>query len=471
MSGRISKGAKRPAKKTKSAAPAALRELRAGRLRPEDYARNFADIHPALTHNEALVESERCYFCFDAPCQKACPTDIDIPLFIRQIAAANLRGAATTILSANILGGMCARVCPTETLCEAACVRETAEGKPVKIGLLQRHATDAMLAEPRHPFRRAAPSGKKIAVVGAGPAGLACAHRLAERGHAVTLFEAREKLGGLNEYGIAAYKTVEDFAQREVNFVLSIGGIEVKTATVLGKNLDLGQVRRSFDAVFLGIGLGDVNRLQLRGETSLKGVMDAVDFIARLRQARDLSKIAVGRRVVVVGGGMTAIDAAVQARRLGAEEVTIAYRRGEEAMKASPYERELARNEGVVIRHWAAPKALHGSDGRVRAISFSRTRILRGRFTLTDESFRLDCDMVLVAIGQILVDDGVGGAEMIALKEGRIVGDGDRRTSLPGVWAGGDCLYGGQDLTVSAVEDGKRAALSIDRTLQRVRAG
>jgi dihydropyrimidine dehydrogenase (NAD+) subunit PreT len=223
--------------------------------------------------------------------------------------------------------------------------------------------------------------------------------------------------------------------------------------------------------VFLGIGLGGVNRLQLRGESRLPGVCDAVDFIARLRQARDPSKVPVGRRVVVVGGGMTAIDAAVQARRLGAEVVTIVYRRGEEAMKASLYERQLARNEGVVIQHWAMPKALHGSGGRLSAISFSRTRLLRGRVVASKESFKIEADMVLTAIGQILVDDGFGGAEMLTLKAGRIVADGERRTSLPGVWAGGDCLHGGLDLTVSAVEDGKRAALSIDRTLQRVRAG
>jgi dihydropyrimidine dehydrogenase (NAD+) subunit PreT len=476
MSGRAAKAGSKKAGGKNSAAPrvakpAVAREIRAGRLKPDDYARNFADIHPPLSHNEALVESERCYFCYDAPCQKACPTDIDIPLFIRQIASANPLGAASTILKANILGGMCARVCPTETLCEAACVRQTAEGKPVKIGLLQRYATDAILAQPHHPFRRASTSGKKVAVIGAGPAGLACAHRLAELGHAVTLFEARDKLGGLNEYGIAAYKTVDDFAQREVAFIVSIGGIEVKTGAVLGSTLDLGQVRRRFDAVFLGIGLGGVNRLQLRGETSLHGVCDAVDFIARLRQAPDPAKIPVGRRVVVIGGGMTAIDAAVQARRLGAEAVTIVYRRGEEAMKASLYERQLARNDGVVIQHWAVPKSLHGSDGHVRAISFNRTRLVRGRLVPSEESFKLEADMVLTAIGQILVEDGFGGAEIMALKAGRIVADGERRTSLPGVWAGGDCLYGGQDLTVSAVEDGKRAALSIDRTLQRVRAG
>jgi len=215
-----------------------------GRLSAAEYAANFTDIHPPLTGHEARVEADRCYFCYDAPCQQACPTSIDIPLFIRQIATGNEIGAAETILQANIMGGMCARVCPTETLCEEACVREAAEGKPVKIGLLQRHATDALLAQGRQPFRRGASTGRRVAVVGGGPAGLSCAHGLARLGHDVTVFEAKPKLGGLNEYGIAAYKTTEDFAQAEVAFILSIGGIEVKTGMALGGNLDLAALRR-----------------------------------------------------------------------------------------------------------------------------------------------------------------------------------------------------------------------------------
>ncbi|MBV8961884.1 MAG: NAD(P)-dependent oxidoreductase, partial [Hyphomicrobiales bacterium] len=342
--------------------------LAAGRLTAAEYAENFADLHPPLTTHEAFVEAERCYFCHEPPCQKACPTGIDIAMFIRQIAAGNALGAAETILSANVLGGMCARVCPTETLCEEACVREAAEGKPVKIGLLQRHATDALMASGKQPFKRGPATGKRIAVVGAGPAGLSCAHKLAELGHEVVLFEAKERLGGLNEYGIAAYKTVDGFAQEEVEFVLSIGGIEVKSGRKLGDNLDLAELRREFDAVFLGIGLAGVNKLRLAGEDALKGVRDAVDFIAELRQANDVSRLPVGRKVVVIGGGMTAIDAAVQSKRLGADEVTILYRRGEAEMKASGYERELARNDGVLIRHFAAPKALESEGGRVTGV-------------------------------------------------------------------------------------------------------
>jgi dihydropyrimidine dehydrogenase (NAD+) subunit PreT len=418
--------------------------LAAGRLTGAEYAENFADLHPPLTTHEAFVEAERCYFCHEPPCQKACPTGIDIAMFIRQIAAGNAHGAAETIFSANVLGGMCARVCPTETLCEEACVREAAEGKPVKIGLLQRHATDALMASGKQPFSRGAATGKRIAVVGTGPAGLACAHKLAELGHEAMLFEAKDRLGGLNEYGIAAYKTIDGFAQEEVEFVLGIGGIKVEAGRRLGDNLDLVELRREYDAVFLGIGLAGVNKLRLAGEESLVGVRDAVDFIAELRQAKDLSRLPVGRKVVVIGGGMTAIDAAVQSKRLGADEVTIVYRRGEADMKASGYERELARHDVVFERMVQKDDALAPAG----------------------ETFRLEADMVLSAIGQILVADGLGNAQSLDVAGGRIVVDEERRTSLPGVWAGGDCVAAGEDLTVVAVEDGKQAALSIDRALK-----
>jgi glutamate synthase (NADPH/NADH) small chain len=447
------------------AEPSGISDIKPGRLDSAVLNANFADLHPPLSKHEALVEADRCYFCYDAPCQNACPTSIDIPLFIREIAAGNALGAAETILSANIMGGMCARVCPTETLCEEACVREHAEGKPVRIGLLQRHAVDALMEKGAQPFSRAAPTGKKVAVVGAGPAGLACAHALSVAGHDVIIFEAKPKSGGLNEYGIAAYKAPDDFAQREVDFILSIGGIEIRHGQALGREVTLERLRRDYDAVFIGAGLPGVNKLGLPGEGDFDNVVDAVEYIADLRQAKDLAKLPVGRRVVVIGGGMTAVDAAVQSKRLGAEIVTIAYRRGIDDMKASGFERELAQTNGVTIRPWARPLSLEGHSGAVSGVLFEHTKLVDGKLVGAGDAFRIEADVVFTAIGQVGASD-VFGAEAPALKDGRIVVDAERRTSLNGVWAGGDCVAGGQDLTVSAVEDGKQAARSIIAALK-----
>ena len=435
-----------------------------GRLSPADYARNFADAHPPLTPVQALLEAERCYYCFDAPCTTACPTGIDIPSFIARIAQGNLRGAARTILEENVLGGMCARVCPTEVLCEQACVRSTQEDKPVEIGLLQRHATDAYFDAPGAPlFSRAAPSGRRVAVVGAGPAGLSCAHRLAMLGHAVTLFDDKPKLGGLNEYGLATYKTVDGFAQKEIDWLLSIGGIEVKPGHSLGRDMHLDALTRDYDAVFLGLGLAGVNTLGI-AEPADTAARPAVDFIAELRQAESPAAVPVGRRVVVIGGGMTAVDAAVQSRLLGAEEVSIVYRRGPEAMPASGYEQQWAQRNGVTIRHWAAPEQMLLADGRVRGVRFVRTTLREGRIVRTGESFELEADVVLTAIGQVFEAQPLG--LHLELKAGRIATDADGQTSHPKVWAGGDCRLGGRDLTVEAVQDGKAAAIAIDRALR-----
>jgi len=437
--------------------------IRAARLAPQDYARNFADLHPPLDRHEALVESDRCYFCYDPPCMHACPTHIDIPLFIREIRTGNPLGSAKTILEANIFGGMCARVCPVETLCEEACVRVAAEGKPVRIGMLQHYATDAMMEMGTHPFTRAAPTAKRVAVVGAGPAGLSCAHRLAWRGHEVTVFEAREKPGGLNQYGIAQYKTPGDFAQAEVEFILGIGGITLQEGKALGRDITLGALRRDYDAVFLGMGLQGVNALQAEGEDAA-GCHDAVSFIAALREEEDKSRLPIGGRVVVIGGGMTAIDAAVQSKLLGADEVTILYRRGPADMKASRWEQELAQTRGVTIRHWMRPiRVLADEHGRVSGIEAER---LDAESDGAGRRVVFAADQVFKAIGQTFIPEGLdGGAGRIELDRGRIKVDAERRTSLADVWAGGDCVAGGQDLTVAAVEDGKVAAESIHRAL------
>ncbi|UOA22335.1 NAD-dependent dihydropyrimidine dehydrogenase subunit PreT [Sulfitobacter pontiacus] len=427
----------------------------AGRLDADAYAAQFSDLHPPLDVHEALVAADRCYFCHDAPCITACPTDIDIPLFIRQIATGTPDAAAKTILSQNIMGGMCARVCPTEQLCEQACVREVAEGKPVKIGELQRYATDHLQAQGAHPFERAALTGKRVAVVGAGPAGLSCAHRLAMMGHDVTVFDARPKPGGLNEYGIATYKTPDGFAQAEVDWLLKIGGITVQNNAALGAAMTLDSLRADYDAVFLGMGLGGVNALGAEGEDKT-GVLDAVDFISNLRQASDVAAVPIGRDVVVIGGGMTAIDAAIQAKLLGALNVTLVYRRGRDRMNASVFEQDLAASKGVRIVTHATPVAVIG-NGAVREIEFE---YVDDQMQGTGQTLRLAADQVFKAIGQTLKGDALPMLEARKIKV-----DGTGRTSVDGVWAGGDCASGGDDLTVTAVAEGRDAAMDIHMVL------
>ena len=438
-------------------------DIKSGRLGKDQLDRNFSDLHEPLSRPEALIEADRCYFCYDAPCTTACPTGIDIPGFIQKIRSDNVEGSAHTILRENIMGGMCARVCPTEVLCEEACVRNTHEDKPVEIGLLQRYATDPVLDAGKQLFERAPASGKTIAVVGAGPAGLSCAHRLAMAGHEVVVFERDTKAGGLNEYGIAAYKTIDNFAQREVEYILAIGGIEIRHGVALGRDVTLAELRDDYDAVFLGIGLGDVNQLDINGAND-KALHKAVHYIADLRQADQLGDLPVGRNIVVIGGGMTAIDIAVQNKRLGAERVDIVYRRGPEQMGASQYEQDLAKTDGVVIHHWAAPKRVYGNGKKT--VEFARTAPTEtGRLEDTGETFELEADVVFQAIGQRLAGDGF--VDELELDSGKIVVDDNQATSLPGVWAGGDCARGGDDLTVTAVQHGKLAAIAINEALRR----
>ncbi|MCH1470640.1 MAG: NAD(P)-dependent oxidoreductase [Planktomarina sp.] len=432
--------------------------IAADRLSNEALAQNFADLHVPLEPHEVRVAADRCYFCYDAPCVTACPTDIDIPLFIRQISTDRSEAAAKTILDMNILGGMCARVCPTEVLCEQACVREVSEGKPVEIGRLQRHATDRLMAKNIHPFDRAAATGKKVAVVGAGPAGLSCAHRLALKGIDVTIYDARSKAGGLNEYGIAAYKSTNDFAAKEVAWLLSIGGITIENNKTLGVDMTLDGLSSDFDAVFLSVGLGGVNALSMSSEDDTC-MSDAVGFIETLRQTTDLASIPIGRNVVVIGGGMTAVDAAVQSKLLGAEQVTIAYRRGREAMSASRYEQDLAASHGVKLLFNVQPVTLETLEPSA-ALVLEYTATKDGRLTGTGETMRISADQVFSAIGQTLATDGG-----LALDGRKISVTGAGRTSRDRVWAGGDCASGGDDLTVTAVAEGRDAAMDIYATL------
>ncbi|MFT8231653.1 NAD(P)-dependent oxidoreductase [Pseudomonas guariconensis] len=445
----------------------ALNHLPKPRASREQLAEAFTDLAPALTARQAAVESARCLYCYDAPCVNACPSEIDIPSFIRRIADENLQGAAERILSANILGGSCARVCPTEILCQHACVRNNAqECAPVLIGQLQRYALDNA-GFTGHPFQRSPATGKRIAVVGAGPAGLSCAHRLAMQGHDVVIFEAREKAGGLNEYGIARYKLVDDYAQREVEFLLGIGGIEIRHGQALGANLTLTELRGQYDAVFLGLGLGAVRQLGLQDEEA-PGVLGATAYIRELRQASDLTQLPVADRCLVIGAGNTAIDMAVQMSRLGARDVNLVYRRGQADMGATGHEQDIAKANQVRLHTWARPDAVLLDDcGRVRGMRFARTALVDGRLTDTGETFELAADAIFKAIGQRFDDASLADPLAAQLERDgeRIRVDAQMRTSLPGVYAGGDCTALGQDLTVQAVQHGKLAAQAIHAEL------
>ena len=326
-----------------------------GRLDQADYVENFQELHPPLDQHEAKIEADRCYFCHDAPCMQACPTSIDIPLFIRQISTGNPKGSAKTIFDSNILGGMCARVCPTETLCEEVCVREVAEGKPVRIGELQ-----TLCHRPFDRRRTSIPTNAQLRLASGwrlsalDQRALPVPTNSLRLGHSITLFDERKKLGGLNEHGIASYKTVDNFAAREVDFVLSIGGIEVRTETKLGRDMQLEELKKAFDAVFLGLGLGGVNRLDNEG-MALEGVIDAVSYIEQIRQADDLASLEDRQANCRHRRRHDRYRHCHSSKLLGAEEVTIAYRRGQERMNASAFEQDLAQTRGVSIRTHLQP--------------------------------------------------------------------------------------------------------------------
>jgi len=433
-----------------------------GALSVQEIADNFSDLHPPLNAQQVQVEASRCLFCYDAPCITACPTAIDIPKFIRQIATENITGAAKSILSANIMGGTCARACPTEILCEQKCVLNTGEHQPIEIGALQRHAVDHLMdTATEHPFVRAAPTGKTVGIIGAGPAGLACAHALALFGHDVVVYEAKPKAGGLNEYGLAAYKMANEFAAKEVAFILEVGGIDIKNGQAFGRDFSLGALREKHDAVFIGIGVTKPRALGIAGE-ELDGVSNALDFIESIRQADVLSKINPGDDVVIIGGGNTAIDAAVQAKRLGAENVTLAYRRGPSQMGATQWEQDLAATNGVVIKHWLSPLAILGA-GCVQSVEFENMRLEGGKLIGNGDKLSINADRVYKAVGQALVSDGL---KALKIEHGKIEVDADGLTALPKVYAGGDCIKSGEDLTVQAVADGKKSARAIHAMLE-----
>src|ERR1035437_4195930 len=434
------------------------------RLSKEDFAENFSDVHPPFEHPEgAVIEADRCINCYDAPCTKLCPTSIDVPLFIKQISSGNLKGSAKTIFSSNIMGGGCSKVCPVEKLCEGACVYNLLEEKPISIAKLQRYSTEKAINGNWKLFGRKPSNGKKVAVVGAGPAGLACAHSLSLQGIDVTMFEKEEKGGGLMTYGVAAYKVTPKFCKDEVDYILSIGGIDVQYKKELGKDITLAALQEKYDAVFLGIGVGIARSLDIPGE-ELNGVVDAISFIYDIR-TNDYSKIAVGDNVAVIGMGMTAIDAATQSKRLGAKEVTMIYRRTENQKPCTDVELDLAKLDGCSFIWLASPKEIIGENGKVKKLVCNKMKLgepdASGRRAPVDtgETFTLDVDMIIKAAGQMPFEELVSTSS-VQNKSGKISINDKAQTNLKGVFAGGDSVNGGKEV-VDAVQAGKEGAKGI----------
>lgn len=441
----------------------------APKLSLEQLERNFADINPPLSQAQALEEGSRCLFCHDAPCIKACPTGIDVPQFIRQILTGNLRGSARTILGANILGQSCARVCPTSVLCEGACVLNEQDKRPVEIGKLQRYAVDPIVAGVAPLFQAAAPNGYRVALIGAGPASLSCAFELRRRGYKTVILDANPQAGGLDTYGIAAYKMRAGDVVKEIEMVRSLG-VEIRLGISVGHDLSLAELERDYDAIFLGIGLGETDDLQIPGE-DLPGCRDAISFIKETKSTR-FDQVQMAQRVAVIGAGNTAIDVVTAARRLGAQEVYMVYRRSREEMSAFDYEYELARQDSVTFVWQALPVRVAG-NGRVEALECLRTRPggkdARGRSNFVPvpgSEFRLDVDMVVKALGQKRKIDFLQQIPKLELKNGCVAVDWQTmRTANPRYFAGGDCVNGGGEV-VDAVAHGKKAAAGIHAMLE-----
>lgn len=438
--------------------------ITSNKLSGNEYEENFSDIHPPFQNEEAaLAEANRCIFCYDAPCMKSCPTGIDVPKFIRQISTGNIRGSANTIFTSNIFGAGCSRVCPVEKLCEGACVYNLLHEKPIRIAKLQRWSTEPAIENKWKLFSRKPATGKTVAVVGAGPAGLSCAHVLSSNGMEVTVFEKESKGGGLMTYGIAAYKVTPEFCSDEVDFITSLGGIDIRYGQCLGKDFTVADLQKKYDAVYLAIGVGLANPLHIPGE-DLEGVEDAIRFIYDIR-ARGYPAVPVGDSVAVIGMGMTAIDAATQAKRLGASEVTLVYRRSEAEKGCTQAELDIAMLDGCKVQWLAAPVAISGVNGKVTALICDVMKPGLSDFSgwpapvRTGETLTIACDMVIKATGQKpygqLIEEN-----HINNDRGKIIIGQNCETSHTGVFAGGDAVNGGKEV-VDAVQAGKDGAAAI----------
>ena len=442
--------------------------IKNNRLSGEQYAENFSDIHPPYENSTAAkVDANRCLFCYDAPCIKSCPTSIDVPKFIKQIATENIKGSAKTIFSSNIMGAGCSKVCPVEKLCEGACVYNLLEEEPIPIAKLQRYSTEMAMKENWQLFQRKSSTGKKVAIVGAGPAGLSCAHVLSREGIDVTIYEKESKGGGLMTYGIAAYKVTPQFCEDEVNYITSIGGIEIKYNQELGKDITLSQLKKEYDAVYLGIGVGVARQLEIPGE-KLEGVVDAIEFIYDIR-SKGYPSVPVGDKVAVIGMGMTAIDAATQAKRLGAKEVTMLYRRTEAEMPCTKHELDIAMLDGCEVIWLAAPQKIKGSAGKVKQLVCSKMKLgepdASGRRSPVDtgETFTLDVDMIIKAAGQTPYEKLI---KKLNIQHSKFkITIENCATNIRGVFAGGDAVNGGKEV-VDAVQAGKDGAAAILKYLK-----
>lgn len=443
-----------------------LRNL-APKLQPEEYEQKFADLNPPLTRQQALTEAARCLYCFDAPCTKACPTSIDVPSFIKKISTGNLKGSARVILTANILGQSCGRVCPTEVLCERACVMNGTGEKPIQIGRLQRYAVDHVLNNNIRLFQAGKPNGHRAACVGSGPASLACAAELAKLGYEVAIYDRNPLPGGLNTYGIAAYKTRASDSLREVKMVEELG-VKFHQGVDVGRDITLQELESKFDAILLAVGLGETWDLDLPGE-DLHGVYGAIEFIERTK-VEAFEKVDVGKKVAVIGAGNTAIDCVTAARRLNAESAYLIYRRGEDAMPAFKYEYELAQRDGVTFLWHTQPVRIVGESGVVRGLECTRTQLVgSSRRALVEpvpsSEFVLDVDMVVKALGQQPVTELVRSIHGVEIKAGRVVVNPEtHQTGHPKYYAAGDCVNGGKEV-VDAVAEGMAAARGIHKTV------